>query len=286
MVLFSNETGDFEAHLPDEIILIIMGFLIQEPISWKYRDGRGSPETQRAAGICQQIGNFAQTCRRFYRIAQDLLFWKHASVFSGYTAPVSRKMGKHIVFDPEAPVPVRSWAHARLLFQPQTLYRVWRPSLKHRITVFDGETQNGDVLFCKHVIPPTAAQENEPTREFYQTRASYEHSYFPGRCYSIFYSVYAGTNASGPFHHMSCFSKEKFHTKFVAKLRVDTATRDTLLRKLRLGMDAVFAVVPDLWFTVKRMDLLQKPRGKKSQKAAKQDGAALFLRQRSGRVGN
>ena len=255
MVQLSNETGDFVTYVPDEIILIIMGFLVTEPVLWRHRDGHGSVESQRAAGVCKQVGNIGQTCRRFHRIAQDLLFWKHAKILSGFTRPETKTIGSDVLFDPEAPVPVRSLSHARLLFQPQTLYRVWRPGVAHQITVFDGETQNGDVLFCKHVIPPTAAEGKEPTREFYQTRASYEHAYFPGRCYFLFYSVYASVTQSGPFHHMNCYSKEKFYTKFVAGLRVDT---DTLLRQLRLGMDAVFVAAPDLWYTVKRVDLLQK----------------------------
>lgn len=251
-----NEKGDFPLYLPDEIILIIMEFLIQEPITWKYIDGHGSAETQRAGQICKQIGNFAQTCRRFHRISKDLVFWKHANIPSGYIRPMS--IGCGVLYDPEDLIRVRSWDHVRLFFQPQTLFRVWRSGVKHLITVFDGETQKGDILFCKHVIPPTATEGKEPTREFYQTRASYEHSYFPGRCYSIFYAVYASTNASGPFRRMNCFSKEKFYTKFVAKLQVDAVTRNDMLRKLRFGMDAVFGVGPDLWFTVKRMDLLQK----------------------------
>ena len=262
MVLLLNETGDFQFHLADEIILIIMGFLVAEPILWQHKDGHGSVESQRAAGICKQVGNFGQTCRRFRRIAQDLLLWKHAKVLSGFTQPETKTIGSGVLFDPEAPIPVRSLSHAMLLFQPQTLYRVWRPSVNHQITVFDGETQTGDVLFCKHIIPPTAAEGKEPTCEFYQTRASYEHAYFPGRCYSIFYSVYASVNQSGPFHHMNCYSKEKFYTQFMAGLRVDATTRDTLLRQLRLGTPAIFAVAPDLWFTIKRVDLLQRKKSR------------------------
>lgn len=247
----NSNVSDFCLFVPDEIILIIMGFLLEGSIGWEYKDGHGSIESQRAAGVCKQVVNFGLTCKRFYEITHDRLFWKQAAVPSGFA------LREGLV----TPVFIRSLRHARLLFQPQTLYQVWRPGEPNRIILFDGETQTHDVIFCKHVIPPTAAGEIEPTRGFYLDRATKEHASFPGRCYSIFYSVYISIREHGPFRKMNCYTKQSFYTKFLRDLRVSSTQRDNLLKKLRLGKKAIFAIGPDLWFTIKRMDVLQKPRG-------------------------
>ena len=270
--------GDFCLYLPDELIVVIMQFLIAAPVAWKYVDGHGSIESQRATAVCRHIGNFGAVCRRFRRIAQDGLYWHKAMILSGF----SNKVAIPVELPPgiecnlpagveNVPIPVRSLAHARLLFHPQTILQVFRPGEPKGITLFEGETQPRDIILCKHVIPPTASQENEPTRQFYMIRAFYEHTYFPGRCYRIFYSVYVSTAEHGRYEKMACYTNEKFYKVYLPGLKVTPQTMAYILHQMQLAKPAVFRVLfgkddsETIWFTVKRMDVLRKPRRKKPQ---------------------
>lgn len=279
----SDADEDFCHYVPDELIVIIMEFLIAAPVAWKYRDAHGSIESQRATAVCNIIGNFGAVCRRFWRIAQDGLYWRKAFILSGFfdkvaipieLPPGNRNRGLIIecnLFEPptKVPIQVRSLAHARLLFHPQVLFQVFRPGESKKITLFEGEIQPKDIILCKHVIPPTASQENEPTREFYMERAFYEHTYFPGRCYRIFYAVYVSTTEHGQYEKMTTYTNERFYKVYLAGLKVTPRTMAYILHQMQRAQPAVFRVPfgkdEEIWFTVKRMDVLRKPRRKKPE---------------------
>lgn len=251
-----NEWGDFPLYLPDEIILIIFEYVASSPTLWTYVDGHGSPETQAASAVCRNVGNFGATCRRFCSISRDHLLWKHMAIQSGFVEKVSVGAEHH-----SFPILVQTLAHARLLYHPQTYYKVWRPEAPFRLLLSENDTFHPrDIIQCKHVIPPTASEVVAPTEDFYRSRATYEHQYFPARCFVISYATYVSTTRNGSVRRMQCYSNQQFYQKFLHPLKISDSCLDSIFKELREKREAVFSPTPGLWITVRRMDLLQKMR--------------------------